>query len=239
MKNRMIAIAAIAFCVWLAGCSNNNQGTNGNTQALTADQAKAKAQMDAQKQAVAQTTQTYHAMDTPTLLSKLMDQSAAQQEPFNSLAYRELKTRTDVDSKQLVALVNAHKDASGLLPLLLLRTLDNKTYLSVSAEVRAGILTSALKGSKYFNAWGIPNYYLEDASNALIETGKAAVPALRAMLQDTRPAPVFGSQEYVLYRRLQYRVCDYALFFLRRIGGSNDFRLPAAPADRDALIKQG
>jgi hypothetical protein len=186
----------------------------------------------------AQTKQTYHAMDNSALLIKLMEQSKAQREPFNSPAYRELAVRTGVDSKSLVALVKDNGDASGLLPLLLLRQLDNKSYLEVPVALRAKILTDALQRSKYFNVWGLPNFYLEAASHAMIEVGESATPALKHMLSDTRPAPVFGGQEYIVYKQYGYRLCDYALFFLETIGGNANFRMPVPAADRDSLIKQ-
>jgi hypothetical protein len=71
----------------------------------------------------------------------------------------------------------------------------------------------------------------------MIEAGKSAESALRRMLSDTRPAPVFGSKGYMEYRRYGYRVCDYALFFLEKIEGNADFRMPMSAAERDALIK--
>jgi len=58
------------------------------------------------------------------------------------------------------------------------------------------------------------------------------------MLRDTRPAPIYGSQEVTVAARYQYRLCDYALFFLQKIQGNADLRMPMAPADRDALIKK-
>jgi hypothetical protein len=177
-------------------------------------------------------------MDSAALLSKLMEQSKAQREPFNSPAYRELRTRTNVDSNALVALVKQNDNAAGLLPLLLLRKLDNKSYLGVPADIRAKILTDALENSKFFNTWGLPGFYLEDASYAMLEAGKSAVPALRRMLSNTRPAPLFGSQEAMLSDEYKYRVCDYALFFLRKIDGQDTFQLPTALPDRDSLIKQ-
>jgi hypothetical protein len=177
-------------------------------------------------------------MDNSALLSKLMEESKAQKEPFNSLAYRELRTRTNVDSQALLSLVKENDNAGGLLPLQLLRRLDNKAYLGLPAEARAKILTDALERSKLFNTWGIPNLYLEDAGNAVVESGKAAVPALKRMLSDTRPAPVFGGQEYMVYMQYKFRLCDYALYFLKRIGGDDKFREPVSPEERDALIKQ-
>lgn len=222
------------MCIALAGCNASKDKTNAP---LTADQTSAKTKLESQIQEAAQTTQTYHAMDSPALLGKLLEQSKAQNEPFNSLAFRELKGRTDVDSKALTTLVTQNANADGLLPLLLLRRLDNKSYLAVPAETRAKILTDALSGSKYFNTWGLPNFYIEEASHAMIESGRAAVPALKRMLSDTRPAPTFGSQEYMIYKQYNYRVCDYALYFLEQIDGNSGFRMPVSPADRDTLIK--
>jgi hypothetical protein len=57
------------------------------------------------------------------------------------------------------------------------------------------------------------------------------------MLSDTRPAPVFGSQEYMVYKQYNYRLCDYALYFLEQIDGKTGVKLPVSPAERDALIK--
>jgi hypothetical protein len=233
MKNRIMLWAALLLPVMVAGCARRQ-----NNAPLTDDQNKAKTTMDAQMQAAAQTASDYHAMDDATLLNHLLEQSKAQTEYFNSPAYRELKTRSDVDPKALVAQVQANNNAGGLLPLLLLRRLNNQAYLGVPAEVRAHILTDALENAKYFNNWGLPDFYLEDAAHATIESGKSAVPALKRLLTDTRPAPVFGSQEAMLSNQYKYRVCDYALYFLEVIGGQTNFRLPASSDERDALIKK-
>ncbi len=222
------------ICACFAGCSRNENSSS----PLTADQNVAKTRIEEQMKKATQTAQTYHAMDNPTLLNHLLEQSKALKEPFNSLAYRELKTRSDVDPKALTAMVNQNQNVAGLLPLLLLRKLDNKSYLALSAETRAKILTDALQASKTFNTWGLPGFYLEDASNAMIEAGRSTIPALRSMLRDTRPAPVFGSKEYMLAQRLKYRLCDYALFFLKRAEGDGQFTLPSSPEERDTLIKK-
>ncbi len=233
MKNRRILSTALLLLIAAAGCARRQSNPP-----LTDDQNKAKGTMDAQMQAAAQTASDYHAMDNAALLSKLLEQSQAQTEYFNSPAYRELKTRTNVDATALVAQVKANNNAGGLLPLLLLRQLDNQAYQGVPAEMRGHILTDALANAKYFNSWGLPDFYLEDAAHATIEAGKAATPALKRLLADTRPAPVFGSQEAMISNQYKYRVCDYALFFLKVIGGQENFRLPESPEERDALIKQ-
>jgi len=202
----------------------------------TPNQTQQKALLEQQQQAAARTAQTYKAMDNAALINKLVEQSERKREPFNSLAYRELVTRKDVDSKALVAIVNEKKNGVALLPLLLLRKLDEKTYSQIPSEARASVLTDALEQSKTFNAWGLPNFFLEDASKALLESGESAYPQLRRMLSQTRPAPVYGSQAYMLFKRYQFRLCDYALFFLKRMHGEANFELPVSVSERDGLI---
>ncbi len=233
MKKLSAVQVVMLLCVAIAGCSRQEK-----TVVLTDEQNGAKTRLESQIKQAAQTKETYHAMDNPALLAKLMEQSETQREPFNSPAFRELKGRTNVDSKSLVTLVTDNNDARGLLPLLLLRKLDSKSYLQLPADRRAKILTDSLRSSKHFNVWGLPNFYLEDASHAMIEAGKNATPALKQMLSDVRPAPVFGSQEYMVYKQYNYRVCDYALFFLQEIGGEANYRMPVSVAERDSVIKQ-
>ena len=223
---------SILLCIF-AGCANTEKTTP-----LTADQRTAKTRLESQMQEAAKTAQTYHAMDNAALLNHLVEQSKALREPFNSLSFRELKTRTNVDPNALTALVQENQNAGGLLPLLLLREVDNKAYMEVSAEMRAKVLIDSLQASKTFNSWGLPGVYLEDASNAMIEAGQSAVPALKRMLGETRPAPLFGSKEYMLSQQYKYRLCDYALFFVKRIQGDAQFNLPRTSEERDALIKE-
>jgi hypothetical protein len=234
MKKLKTAVCALMpLCICLAGCGGGN-----NRAATSQAQERARTQLESFQKIAAQTAQTYHAMDNAALLQKLMEQSTAQKEPFNSLAYRELQTRKDVNPDSLVSLVRETHNGSALLPLLLLRKLNNKVYLDLPAELRATVLTDALQNSKVFNTWGLPHAYLEDASKAMLESGPSAYPALKRMLSDTRPAPVFGGQERMIYLRYQYRLCDYALFFLEKMQGNANFVMPVSPADRDALIKE-
>jgi hypothetical protein len=234
MRVRRIVPVTIFLCACFAGC----QSTERKSPPLTADQRTAKSKLEEQMNAAAKTAKTYHAMDNAELLNRLVEQSKALKEPFNSLAYRELKTRTDIDTKALAGLVRENQNAGGLLPLLLLRNRDKQVYTEVPATTRAKVLTNALEGAKTFNTWGLPGVYLEDASQAMIETGQSAVPGLKRILSEMRPAPLFGSKEHVLAQQRQYRLCDYALFFLEQIEGKQDFRIPESTAERDALIKQ-
>jgi hypothetical protein len=235
MKKLNLAVSAsMLLCICLAGCATKAAGPDAAT-LQARDQAKA--QLESTEQIAAQTAQSYHAMDNPTLLTKLVEQSTAKKEPFNSLAYRELRGRTDVDPGSLAALVRANKNGNALLPLLLLRKQNEKAYLALPVELRAAVLTDALQNSSTFNTWGLPHLYMEDASHAMLEAGKSAYPALKRMLSDTRPAPVFGSQESMEYKKYQYRLCDYALWYIEEIQGTANFHMPLAVGDRDALIK--
>jgi hypothetical protein len=233
MKYSRTVTVSTLLCICLLGCTSKEKPVR-----LNAEQTAVKERLEAQMKEAAHTAQTYHAMDNAALLDRLLEQSRALKEPFNSLAYRELKTRTNVDSTALRTLVMENQNVGGLLPLLLLRRLDNKAYRDVPAEMRVKVLTDALQASKTFNTWGLPDVYLEDGANALIEAGPSAVPALRRMLGETRPAPLFGSKEHMLAQQYKYRLCDYALFFLKRAEGDAQFVLPKTSEERDALIKQ-
>ena len=231
-----VAVGIAAISVVLSACAGHP--TNGPPGADMHGGQSINAQLASYRTAAAHTAETYRAMDNPTLLSKLVEQSTEQREPFNSLAYRELRGRKDVDPKALATLVHDAHNRNALLPLLLLREQNREAYLALPVEERAAVLTDALKNSRFFNTWGIPQVYLEDGSKAMLETGAAAFPALKEMLRDTRPALVWGSQQAMVSQHFQYRVCDYALFFLEKMQGNENFVMPVSPADRDALISR-
>jgi hypothetical protein len=229
MKTAIYVVMLLGLC--LAGCSRADKDAD-----KSQSQESAKTQLESLQKIAAQTAQTYKAMDNDALLKKLVEQSTAKREPFNSLAYRELRGRKDVNADALVSLVREMNNGNALLPLLLIRRLNERTYLDMAPELRATVLTDALQTSRTFNTWGLPHAYLEDASKAMLESGESAYPALRRMLSDTRPAPVFGSKEFMEYQRYKYRLCDYALFFLEKMQGNAGFVMPMSVADRDALI---
>jgi hypothetical protein len=235
MFRTMAIPGLVLLCYCVAGCGSKQNWVDAG-QPLSPEQQKAKTQLVSMMAQVAQTAQSYKTMDNATLLTKLAEQSAMRKESFNSPAYRELKHRTNVDPAALVALVKKSDNADGLLPLLLVREQNSNAYQGIPAQTRAAVLTDTLERSTWFNSWGVPGVYLEDASRALLETGNDAVPALKRLLKDTRLAPVFWSQMPAV--QYNYRVCDYALFFLEQIQGNKALRMPVAAADRDTLIKE-
>jgi hypothetical protein len=233
---KRLMLAGSLLFIWLTACNQQNNQDNQNNQAAQAAQQQiAAAQIDSLQKIVAHTSQRFHSYKNDTLIQILVAESSKQKEPFNSLAYRELVTRKDVSADTLAAIVRRLKDRNALLPLILLRNLNGTAYKSLPAELRAGVLTDALRASKMFNTWGFPPFYLQDASVALIDCGRPAVPALKQMLRDTSAAPVFGSKQYMEYLHYRYRLCDYALFFIRKIEDPK-FIFPTARDKRDSLI---
>jgi hypothetical protein len=230
LTTRLFALTLPVICI--ASCGRGDTDTD-----KAKAQDAARTQLESLQKTAAQTAQTYKEMDNDALVKKLVEQSTARREPFNSLAYRELSGRKDVNADALASIVRDTNNGNALLPLLLLRKLNDKAYLDLPAEQRANVLTDALRTSKFFNTWGLPNGYLEDASKAMLETGSSAIPALKQLLTDTRPAPFFGGQVAMEARRYQYRVCDFALFFLEKLQGNANFAMPVSPAERDALIR--
>jgi hypothetical protein len=228
-----ILVCSLLF-IWLAACNQQNDNNDNGGQAQA--QSTAARQIDSIQKIIAQTAARFHSYKNDTLIRILQAESAKQKEPFNSLAYRELVTRKDVNTDTLAVIVRRSTDRNALLPLLLLRSLNKRTYEGLSPELRAKVLTDALRTSRMYNTWGLIPFSLQDASVAMIECGNTAVPALRQMLGDTSAAPVFGSKEHMLYLRYKYRRCDYALFFIRRID-DNKFIFPTELDKRDSLIR--
>jgi hypothetical protein len=177
-----------------------------------------------------------HAMNTTQLTQELASDSEKGREPFNSSVYQETVSRGEgvaADLKQSLA----RADQSSLLPLLALRRVSSAQYHALETPLRVNILLGSLAASKYFNVWGIPNDYWEDAAKAIIEEGAAAEPGLIKLLGDRRLAPVFGSEGAMVNAKFHYRVCDYAWALLNEIR-QQKVETPADPAERDRLIEK-
>lgn len=175
-------------------------------------------------------------MDVKQLAAILASDSQKGREPFNSAAYREMITRGEGAAVELAPLLT-HPDRSSLLGLIALRKLSAKQYKALNPEFRVSVLVGSLANSQFFNTWGVPNLYWEDAARAIVEEGNAAAEPLIRLLRDTRAAPVWGSEEAALNAQYHYRVCDYALALLNEIRNVKT-PLPADIKSRDRLIEQ-
>jgi hypothetical protein len=173
-------------------------------------------------------------LDIPQLAQELRADSVKQVEPFNSSAFREMVSRGQKAATQLKEQLR-QPDRSSFLGLLALRSISPALYGELGSAYRISVLVDALKTSTYFNAWGLPHLYWEDAAKAVIAEGVAAVQPLTALLEDDRAAPMWGEEEFLEYQRYKYRVKDYALALILAIQGNRE-PIPVDPASRDALI---
>jgi hypothetical protein len=125
--------------------------------------------------------------------------------------------------------------AAGLLAVEALRASDPAAYDALPASERAAAYADALRTATIFNAWGHPPLGLSPAAQAFVALGPAAVEALKPLLDDTRPAPMFGSQDATTAHAYGNRVCDYAYALIEQIrGGEVDY--PRSPEERDERI---
>ena len=190
---------------------------------------------------------------TSDLISELMDDSKSGVEPFNSSAYRSIQDKPQEKGKNValskelvISFSQPLPDRRSFLGLLALRKINESAYRGLTPQFRVRVLTDALAQSRRFNAWGLPHLYWQEASIALIGEGEAAVPSLITLLDNTRPAPVGGSEVFLEFQRYQYRVCDYALGLISEINSKNsgtpvleiNKNIPVDPKERDQLIKQ-
>jgi hypothetical protein len=162
------------------------------------------------------TAQQLKAMPMAQLAEQLEADARRGREPFNSMAYSEALTRRGDDARALAQALRT-PDRSSLLGLLALRRISPDAYRDKGAAFRLGVLIDALKNSQYFNAFGLPHVKWEEAAQAIVAEGEPAIAALTPLLGDERPAPVWGSEDYVEYRRFDYRVQDYALALISAI----------------------
>ena len=175
-------------------------------------------------------------MNAKQLAQELASDSEKGREPFNSSAYQETVSRGEGvagDLKQSLT----RADRSSLLSLLALRRVSPTQYHALETSFRVNILVSSLETSRYFNTWGLPHDYWEDAAKALIDEGTPAEAALIKLLDDKRPAPVFGSEGATVGAKFHYRVCDYAWALLNEIR-QQKVEVPSDPAERDRLIEK-
>lgn len=181
----------------------------------------------------AERSEKLKAMDATQLAGELAADAAKGREPFNSSAFREAVSRGEAAAPALAQAVGP--DRNSLLALLAVRRMSASAYQTIEQPRRVIILIDALRSSNMFNTWGIPHLRWEEAAQAIVAEGQAAEKPLTELLSDTRPAPVWGGEEYAEYLRYKYRVKDYAWALLREIRQQKG-EIPADPAQRDQLI---
>jgi hypothetical protein len=218
-----IATALAAIALLAVSCTDGNSGLDDKTQQLNELAEKREAR-----------EKELESMTVAQLVNELQKDADRGTEPFNSMPYSELVSRGDRAASELHSLLR-QADRSDFLSLLALRQMDSTLYLKLDPLFRVGVLVNALKMSEFFNAWGLPHLYWEDAAQAIIDEGRAAEDELKQLLDDQRPAPMWGSDEVIEYRMYSYRVRDYAWALLKEIRGE-ELDIPTDPKIRDELI---
>ena len=173
-------------------------------------------------------------MNVVELLNELQRESEERVEPFNSMSYRELVSRGEQAASEVKTSL-AEATRVSFLGLLALRQLSTGAYGELESSFRVAVLIDALRTSEYFNAWGLPHLYWEDAASAIIAEGEVAREPLTALLRDRRPAPSWGSEEALESSKYGYRVRDYAWALLNAID-ARKIEIPVDPTQRDDMI---
>ena len=227
---RLFSYLSLAGLILCAGCDTKSS-TSGDAKIATGQnelaalETKRKARVEELK-----------SMDLPRLAQELSADSKLGAEPFNSMAYREVVSRGDVAAAKLKETLSV-PDGSSLLALVALHKLSPAQYKSVEESFRTKVLADALKNSKFFNTWGIPHLFWEDAAKMVIEEGPAMERPLVALLDDKREGRIWGSEGALEQQQYRYRVCDYAWALLNEVQAQR-VAIPQDPAERDKLIEK-
>jgi hypothetical protein len=145
-------------------------------------------------------------------------------------------SETDVD--ELIDAVSSRQDHSAYHVLFLLRRSFPEAYRNLPSAVKAQVLCDALTHLIFFNDWG---YLAPDQSHdgeaalALLESGEAALPCLIPLLDESKAAPLFGSEPATLSSVHKYRIKDFVYRYLSQILGREP-TFAADPKVRDADI---
>ncbi len=118
--------------------------------------------------------------------------------------------------------IKRHGDYTSYHLLLALRRHATDAYWNIPDVTRAEILCSALAHLTFLNDWG----YLDpseshdgEAAKALLEAGPPGIRCLVSLLDDRRPAPLFGTEEATMSSTYGYRRSDFAGRYLSLLMG--------------------
>lgn len=114
----------------------------------------------------------------------------------------------------LAAIINANEVETSL------RVLAHELLIEAGHESKpqmADVYCRALPDAFAHNWWGMPGQYLERLGRSLISFGDTALSCLLALLDDKKLLGYFGSEEVTLSKKMRYRVCDLAAYFIAEI----------------------
>lgn len=171
--------------------------------------------------------------DDELLRALVADAAQGRCEP-DSDAFRRAIQRGPALVPKLLELLRDPTGQHRFLALEAVRSLSPSDYAALDASQRARVYAQALRTTRAFDDFGLPNRPLE-AGRALVALGPAALGALRPLLEDEREAGAFDGELNTMLRKRRVRVADFALFFsLAARGERPDF--PSDREERDRLI---
>ena len=109
--------------------------------------------------------------------------------------------------------VRAHPDETSFHVLLIVRSRSPRIYEDLPLDTRAKVICDAMAQLMLLNEFGClepKDPYDGPAAKALIEIGGPALLRLRPLLDDERPALLWGGEEAMLTEEYQLRRADYA-----------------------------
>ena len=174
-------------------------------------------------------------MESSILIKQLKQDAAEGVPPFGAPSVNMARQLGPKATSLLLPEINAAGDTA-FLALEALREADTASYDALEKRERADIYVGALKGSVFFNAWGLPGYQLTPTAEALIALKDDAIPALRPLLSDEQLAPLEGSQDATTSTMYGNRLCDYAWVFINKIM-DRPYVYAQDPAERDRAIQ--
>jgi hypothetical protein len=109
--------------------------------------------------------------------------------------------------------IDSYQDHRSYHLLFAIRKRYPGAYERIPDKYKASILCAALTHAPALNEWG---YLMKkdcregEPAQALVETGVVAIPFLKSLLDDHRPALLEGSQAATLSLSYKYRIADFA-----------------------------
>jgi hypothetical protein len=172
------------------------------------------------------------------IVERLLEEGRSQQ-PLPFTAYEEAEF-DPASARAAAERIESEPTADKLVLALALRRAAPEAYAQLPKETRASILVDALRTFNELNDFGWMDEgsgYDGPAAQALIELGPTAAQALRPLLDDTREAPLEGSEEATIAYDLGYRRQDYAYRYAMLALGRDPVFEPE-PQQRDPAIEE-
>jgi hypothetical protein len=175
---------------------------------------------------------------TAAIVERLLEEGRSQQ-PLPFTAYEDAEF-DPASARAAAERIASEPTADKLVLALALRRAAPETYTQLPTKTRAALLVDALRTLNELNDFGWMDEssgYDGPAAQALIELGADAAQALRPLLNDSREAPLEGSEEATIAYDLGYRRQDYAYRYAMRALGRDPLFKPE-PQQRDPAIEE-